>query len=224
MKKLYLAMRKLGKFIVAVSLLGSVSTANAQFYAIADRISDMITPALYGGLNYRGLVEVSAIKGIGENNGDFVGLSTSQGVKYADWLFMGVGIGVDALFTHVDKYYDNGMQSITKSGCVIPVFTDFRFTLGNSSSPSFYFGTQIGCSFLISDSDISVNRGYITSDECFYIKPSIGVRIPAGTTDHNAVTLALSYQLITPGYERYEYLNSESISLNGFGVTIGYEW
>jgi hypothetical protein len=217
-------MKNYGKIIAATLLIGTAAPANAQFYAIADRISDMITPALYGGFNYRGMVEVSAIKGIGENNGDFVGVSTSQGLKYADWLFMGVGIGVDALFTHVDSGYDNKMQSITKSGCVIPIFTDFRFTFGNKSDVNFYFGTKIGCSFLVSDSDISVNRGYITSDECFYLKPSIGVRIPAGSTDHNAVTFALSYQLITPGYTRYEYSNNESISLNGFGLTIGYEW
>jgi hypothetical protein len=217
-------MKKFGKYLIAAMLLGSAATANAQYYAIADRLANMITPALYGGFNYRGIVEVSAIKGIGENNGDFVGISTSQGFKYADWFFMGVGLGVDALFTHVDSYFDNHTESITKNGWIIPLFTDFRFTFGNSSSVNYYIGTKIGCSFLVSDKDIYVNRGYITSDECFYLKPSVGVRIPAGITDHNAVTLAVSYQLITPGYNRYDYGYSNSISLNGFGLTIGYEW
>jgi hypothetical protein len=217
-------MKKSSKFVIASVMLGTAVTANAQYYAIADRMADMITPALFGGLNYHGLVEVSAIKGIGENNGDFVGISTSQGFKYADWLFMGVGIGVDALFTHVDSYYDNHIQSTTKNGWIIPLFTDFRFNFGNSSSVNYYIGTKIGCSFLVSDKDIHVNRGYITSDECFYLKPSVGVRIPAGTTNHNAVTLAVSYQLITPGYERYDYGDNQSISLNGFGISVGYEW
>jgi hypothetical protein len=217
-------MKKLNKLIFAAALLGSATTADAQIYAIADRLGDMITPALYGGFNYRGIVEVSALKGIGENNGDFVGISTSQGVKYADWMFMGVGIGVDGLFTHVNKYYDNGAPSITKSGCVVPLFTDFRFSFGSPYKTNCYIGAKIGCSFLMGDSDISVNRGYITSDECFYLKPSIGIRVPAGSTDHNAVIFALSYQLITPGFAQYEYYDNESISLNSFGLTIGYEW
>jgi hypothetical protein len=96
--------------------------------------------------------------------------------------------------------------------------------LGNTSSVNYYIGTKIGCSFLVSDDEIHVNRGYITSDECFYLKPSIGIRIPAGPTDHTALNIAVSYQLITPGYNRYDYSNNESISLNGFGLTIGYEW
>jgi hypothetical protein len=210
--------------IAALLLLGSAGLAKAQYYAIADRMADMITPALFGGFNYRGLVEISAIKGIGDNKGDFVGISTSQGVKYADWFFMGVGLGVDFLSTHVDSYYENRMESVTKHGCIVPLFTDFRFTFGNPCGVNYYIGTKIGCSFLVSDSDIHVNTGYITSDECFYLKPSMGVRIPAGTTDHNAVTLSLSYQLITPGYNRYDYGYDSSISLNGFGLTVGYEW
>jgi hypothetical protein len=221
-----LTMKKLGKYLVAAMLLGTTVSANAQYYAIADRLSNMISPALFGGVNYHGIVEVSAIKGIGENNGDFVGISTSQGFKYADWLFMGIGIGVDALFTHVDNYPDiyDRTQSVTKNGWIIPLFTDFRFMLGNTSSVNYYIGTKIGCSFLVSDDEIHVNRGYITSDECFYLKPSIGIRIPAGPTDHTALNIAVSYQLITPGYNRYDYSNNESISLNGFGLTIGYEW
>ncbi len=217
-------MKKIGKYILATLLLSSASGANAQYYAIADRLADMITPAIFGGFSYRGLVEVSAIKGIGENNGDFVGISTSQGFKYADWLFIGVGAGVDGLFTHVDNFYADHLESTTKSGLIVPLFTDFRLTFGDPSNVNYYIGTKIGCSFLVSDESIRVNRGYISSDECFYLKPSVGIRIPAGTTDHNAVTFAVSYQLITPGYERYEYHDSQSISLNGFGISIGYEW
>jgi hypothetical protein len=217
-------MKKLGKYIIAAMLLGTTTSANAQIYAIADRVTDLIQPALVGGFNYRGMVEVSAIKGIGDNNADFVGISTSQGFKYADWFFMGVGIGVDALFTDVDNYYENHVESVTKHGWVIPLFTDFRFTFGNTSGINYYIGTKIGCSFLVSDRDIQVNRGYITSDECFYLKPAIGVRIPAGTTDHTAVTIAVNYQLITPGYRHYDFPDNESISLNGFGLTVGFEW
>jgi hypothetical protein len=77
---------------------------------------------------------------------------------------------------------------------------------------------------LLSDKDIQVNRGYITSDECFYLKPAIGVRIPAGPTNRTAITLAVNYQLITPGYRHYDYGDNSSVSLNGFGLTIGYEW
>ncbi len=217
-------MKKFIRLIIVALLLGAAGKANAQYYAIVDQMTELIRPALLGGFNYRGMVEVSAIKGIGENKANFVGISTSQGFKYADWFFMGVGIGVDALFTDVDSYHVNHVESVTKHGWVIPLFTDFRFTIGNPNSISCYIGTKVGCSFLVSDNDIQVNRGYITSDECFYLKPAIGVRIPAGTTDHTAVTIALSYQLITPGYSRYDFGDDDSISLNGFGITVGYEW
>jgi hypothetical protein len=217
-------MKKIRKYIIAALLLGSATAANAQIYAIADRVTDLIQPALFGGFNYKGLVEVSAIKGVGDNNADFVGISTSQGFKYADWFFMGVGIGVDALFTDVDSYYENRVESVTKHGWVVPLFTDFRFTFGNTAGVNYYIGTKIGCSFLLSDKDIQVNRGYITSDECFYLKPAIGVRIPAGPTNRTAITLAVNYQLITPGYRHYDYGDNSSVSLNGFGLTIGYEW
>ena len=216
-------MKKLFKCAIVAAMLGSTATANAQYYAIADRLANMITPAIYGGLNYKGLVEVSAIKGIGENNGDFVGISTTQGFKYADWFFMGVGLGVDLLMTHVDNY-NFEHETITKTGCVIPLFTDFRFNFGNQSYVSYFIGAKVGCSFLVGNNDISVNRGYITSSECFYLKPSIGVRIPAGSGDRTAVTIAASYQLITPGYRQYNYYNNQSISLNGLGVTLGFEW
>jgi hypothetical protein len=217
-------MKKFSKYIIATMLLFGATTANAQIYAIADRITDLIEPALYGGFNYRGMVEVSAIKGIGNNNADFIGISTTQGFKYADWFFMGVGIGADALFTDVNSYYENHLESVTKHGWIIPLFTDFRFTFGNNNGVNCYVGTKIGCSFLVSDKDIQVNRGYITSDECFYLKPAIGVRIPAGTSNRTAVNISVNYQLITPGFRHYDVGNDESITLNGFGLTVGYEW
>jgi hypothetical protein len=220
-------MKNSARHLIAAAMLLGIGggSASAQYYAIADRMVDMITPALFGGFNYHGIVEVSAIKGVGENNADFVGISTSQGVNYADWFFLGVGIGVDALFTHVDSYYNSrGGESVTKSGCVVPLFTDLRFNLGTGSRVSYYLGAKIGCSFLMGNNDIHVNQGYITSDECFYLKPSLGVRIPTGTSGRNAFTISASYQLITPGYNRFDYDGERSISLNGFGVTLGYEW
>ncbi len=74
-------------------MIGSAS-ASAQYYQIANQIPQMLQPALSGSLNYKGFVDASYVKGIGQRNADFLELTTTQGFQYSSWFFMGVGAGV----------------------------------------------------------------------------------------------------------------------------------
>lgn len=219
----------LRKMIVGAVLLTSIS-ASAQYYEIANQIPQLITPALTGGFRYKGFVEADYLKGVGSYNADFLGFSTSQGFKYADWFYMGVGIGVDVMFAspanHNDIYGPNGgyvNHSSVTTAAMIPLFTDFRFKFGsNAQSISFFADLKIGCSFLCSDSWVSVGDGYLTSEEYFLLKPSIGVRIPVNKNNSKqAVDVGLTYQLLTSNY--WMSYNS-SVTLNSLGVTVSYEW
>lgn len=228
MKKIF---RNALKALVVAAALLTAGTANAQYGQIVNQFTNVLGRALSGGFNYKGYVEAKYIKGIGANNGDFTGISTSQGVKYGDHFFMGVGLGVDLLMCHVDEGWNPGEafpdldKSTTKKGCVVPLFTDFRFIAGNTNNIGCQIGLKLGCSFLLTDSYITVNRGYITSSECFFLMPSVGVRIPTSiNSGRQAVTFALAYQLITPSYRYHWGSAGKAITLNGFGLTCSYEW
>lgn len=223
----------LRRIVMVIALLATAKVASAQYYNIINQATGMLGNALQGGFNYKGYVETKYIKGIGENNGDFVGLSTSQGFMYGQRFFMGLGAGVDLLMAHVDNDAWQGPQGddidkgVTKNGCVVPLFTDFRLIVGPLNDINCQLGLKVGCSFLLSDDYIRVNRGYITSNECFFLMPSIGVRIPVSDSNpKQAFTLNVAYQLITPTYRTWwnGYYNDESITLNGFGLTCSFEW
>ncbi|MDE6247859.1 MAG: hypothetical protein K2M41_08495 [Muribaculaceae bacterium] len=218
-------------FILFFTALFSVSTASAQYYEIANQIPQLIRPALVGGFNYKGYVDAKYIKGIGNNNVDFLGFSTSQGFKYSNWFFMGAGIGVDIAFSHINGDYGNWVQprpdefrDATKTGVMIPIFTDFRFNVGAPTSTAFYADIKLGCSFLAGNY-LQVNDGYLSSQQYFYFRPSVGVRIPLQGQNNNngkkAFNIGVTYQLLTSNYWNAYYSN---ITLNGLGVDISYEW
>lgn len=203
--------------------------ALGQFYEIAGRISRLVRPALSGSFNYRGFVDVSYVKGLGNYNADFLELSTSHGFQYSDWFFMGVGIGVDGVFTHPrDNWGSDGSivwpkHDNTDSGVMIPVFTDFRFNVGNDGrSASVYADLRVGCSFLINNNWLRINNGYITGSEYFYLKPAVGVRIPVNDKyPRRALNIGVSYQLLTSDFW---YGADHSVVINSLGVNVGYEW
>lgn len=221
------------KFILLSVLLTSVPTAYSQYYEVANQVAQMLRPALSGSSGYKGFVEASYSKGVGKNNADIFGVSTSQGYRYSNWLFMGVGIGVDGLFTHpADNWgadwsdnpqYTGWYNHASTTKCVmIPVFTDFRFSVPSSSNISFYGDVKLGCSFLTGSNYVKINNGYLTNRQCFYLNPSIGLRI--GTSAKNkkqAVDVGVNYLLLT---NNYWYGNSNNSSINALGVTFGYEW
>lgn len=225
-------MKKIIRLLLLVTILMGFggTRASAQYYAIANQIPQLIQPALVGGFNYKGYVEAKYLKGVGKYNADFLGFSTSQGFKYSNWFFMGVGLGVDVVFSNADndgavyRTLAPGMdgKSTITTGVMIPIFTDFRFNLGSQSSASFYGDIKIGCSFLCSDNYLRVGDGYLSSQQYFYLRPSIGVRIPVSKQNpKQAVNVGATYQLLTSNYWNAYYSN---VTVNAVGVDVSFEW
>lgn len=222
--------KNLKYFVIAVAAFIGTSSASAQYYQIANQITDMLQPALFGGFNYKGYVEGDFIKGVGSYNANFVGVSTSQGFRYSNWLYMGVGLGVDVVMANTGDNFGNWQgpdsdyvnHGSMTSGVMIPLFTDFRFNIGGPKSTSFFIDLKLGCSFLASNNYIQINDGYLTTQQYFLFKPSMGVRIPTNSQNSKqAVNVGVTYQLLTANY--WSSWN-RSVTLNGLGVNVSYEW
>ena len=223
-------MKKIFALFLASLISGFAFTAPAQYYEIANQLPGLIRPALVGGFNYKGFVDVKYLKGVGNRNADFLGFSTSQGFNYSSWLYMGVGIGADVVFTHKDDNFGNWDTTApgitdhgsTSTGVMIPLFTDFRFNLGSQSSASFFIDLRLGCSFLVGQDYLEVGNGYLTSQQYFYLNPSLGIRIPVSKNNpKQAFNIGVSYQLLTSNY--WNAYNS-NVTLNALGATVSYEW
>lgn len=219
---------------VAAGVIAAASVsgipANAQYYEIANQIPGLIQPALSGSMNYKGFVEMHYLKGLGDYNADFIGISTTQGFKYRDWFYMGVGIGVDLITSHTDENYGNwrpdypdyANHSSSTTGVLIPIFTDFRFDIGTGSKANIFIDAKIGAAFLAGRDYLQINNGYITNQEYFYLRPTVGVRIPINKEKpKQAIDIGISYQLLTSNYWSSW---SRNITLNSLGVNIAYEW
>ena len=226
-------MKKIMRALLAAVALFGASTANAQYYEIANQLPGLIQPALQGGFNYKGFVEMSGTAGIGNSRANFVGISTSQGFKYADWFFMGVGLGVDVAIAHrddsdytldPDHIPDYWSHSSSTTKCMIPVFTDFRFNIGSSASVGAFIDLKVGAAWLLGNSYLQTNGvGCVSNSTQFYLKPTIGLRIPIDNQHTNrAFNIGVTYQLLTSNNNYYWYDNS--VTLNNLGVTICYEW
>lgn len=225
---------KLFRSILTVALCMAAflapSRANAQYYEIANQIPQLLRPALSGSMNYKGFFDAGYSKTFGNYVADFAEFSTTQGFQYANWMYMGVGLGVDVIFAHRGDNWGNWDRSnnfdfnhsSTSKAVMMPLFTDFRFTLGNSTGASFFLDLRLGCSFLLGKDYIEIGNGYITNQQYFYLRPSLGIRIPVSDkSSKQAVDLGITYKLLTSNYWNSWNRN---ITLNGIGVTIGYEW
>ena len=198
--------------------------ASAQYTSIVNQAASMMQTAIMGGMSYRGYVEASYTGGFGNLQADFVGISTVQGVQYADWFFMGAGLGVDLVDSKTDASYNGwfGDRTTRTSGAMIPIFTDFRFNIGGNQGPSFFIDIKAGGSFLIGKNYLAIENGYINGSEYFMLKPTIGLRVPVGGNGKRAMNLGLTYQLLTCNY--WWYNNSNSGTLNSLGATVSYQW
>ena len=209
--------------IAAIMYLIPVGTS-AQYTSIVNQAASMMQTAIMGGMSYRGYVEASYTGGFGNLQADFVGISTVQGVQYADWFFMGAGLGVDLVYSKTDASYNGwfGDRKTRTSGAMIPIFTDFRFNIGGNQGPSFFIDIKAGGSILIGKNYLAIENGYINGSEYFMLKPTIGLRVPVGGNGKRAMNLGLTYQLLTCNY--WWYNNSNSGTLNSLGATVSYQW
>ncbi|MDE6193847.1 MAG: hypothetical protein K2M83_07665 [Muribaculaceae bacterium] len=212
--------------VLIIALLMSVVPfrATAQYTSIVNQATNMMQTALMGGMRYRGYVEASYTGGFGNLQADFVGISTVQGVQYADWFFMGAGLGVDLVYSKTDASYNGwfGDRKTRTSGAMVPIFTDFRFNIGGNQGPSFFIDIKAGGSFLIGKNYLAIENGYINGSEYFMLKPSIGLRVPVGGNGKRSMNLGFTYQLLTCNY--WWYNNTNSGTLNSLGATVSYQW
>lgn len=219
-------------YVFLFVILSSVCTipVSAQYYEIANRIPSLIQPALSGSGRYKGFLEGGYSKTIGNYDADFLEFSTSQGFRYNSWFYMGVGIGADVIFAHKDNSWGSSWEDpdygrdhdAATTAVMLPLFTDFRFNIGSGTGASFFIDMKIGCSFLLSNKYISIGDGYLTNQEYFYLRPSIGLRIPTNSRNSKqAIDLGINYKLLTSNYWSSR---SRNITLNSIGVSVAYEW
>ena len=216
--------------VAAVMAVGMAVPARAQYYEIANQLPSLISPALSGSMQYRGFIEASGLAGMGKNRANFLGISTSQGFQYASWFFMGVGMGVDVAMAQQDDRYgawdpdDWEYGGTAKTKCMIPVFTDFRFRIGNDNSVAAVIGLKLGAAWLLGDDDLMMKTAYMSNETQFYFRPSLGVRIPVSSQNpKQAVHVAVTYQLLTSN-NNYTYWHDNSVTLHNLGLTVGFEW
>ena len=226
---------RVSAIILGLVLAMGCFQAKAQYYQMANQVANLIRPALTGGLNYKGFVESGYTGFVGDKKAGMLDISTVQGFRYANWFFMGVGAGVDILFSQPDdnwgygwadnpsynNYYNHGD---TKTAVMIPLFTDFRFNIGNSdgSTVSMFADLRLGGSFLIGNNYVRIGQGYLTKSECFYLRPSLGIRIPVSESNvKQAINIGIHYQLLT---QNYWCAYGSSTTLNGVGASISFEW
>lgn len=218
--------------ITAIAMAtAACGTASAQYYELANQLANVVQPALSGSFRYKGFVTASYIKNLGDFDADYLEFSTSQGFQYATWFYMGAGLGVDVLFSHPDDDWGNNWsgnntnrpfhRSVT-TAVMMPLFTDFRFNIGKPEATNFFIDLRIGCSFLLTDSWVKINNGYLTDQQYFYLKPTVGIRIPVNPNNkRQAFNVGVSYQLLTSNYWHSYDTNG---TLSGLGVSASYEW
>lgn len=209
--------------IMAFAILFVSSQVKAQYTSIVNQAANILQTAIVGGASYKGFVDVSYTAGFGNLKASFAGVSTIHGFQFNNWFFMGAGLGVDYVYSDVQKYYhgDFGNKGVRSSGAMVPIFTDFRFNIGPRTSASFFIDIKAGGSFLIGKRYLAIENGYLSGSEYFMLKPSLGIRIPVGQSSKKAFNIGLTYQLLTCNYW-YNYDSGGTI--NSLGGTFSYEW
>lgn len=219
---------------IALMLAAGSPASRAQYYEIANQLPNLISPALSGSFNYTGYVEASGVAGVGHNRANFIGISTTQGFRYANWFFMGAGIGVDVAMAQqndiISSHPDNPSHqppfyghSTSKTKAMIPVFSDFRFNIGDRAKTSFFIDLKLGAAWMLGSSYLRMNDACMDNSAQFYMRPSLGVRIPVNSNNcSQAFNIGLTYQLLTSD-DNYGWYDN-GVTLSNFGVTLAYEW
>lgn len=221
---------KLNKTIIAIIAflaLFSSNTASAQYYEAVNALRSIISPALSGSGGYKGIVEAGYTHTLGKYNGDFVEFSTSQGYQYNNWFFMGAGLGVDVLLSTTGDNWGSASlppnyRQYTTKAVMLPLFSDFRFLIGNQSNVSFFLDLKIGCSFLLGNKCVAISDGFLTNREYFFLDPAIGIKIPVSKKKPKmGVDVGVRYKLLT---SNYWYVSNNNITLQSLGAFVGFEW
>lgn len=234
----------LGMALLAGAALVSAPRANAQYWQAASQLQSLLSPALSGSGRYKGSVELTGLAGIGDSKLNHVEISTSQGYQYTDWFYMGAGLGVDIVRssvsdapdyanpgsypsgTYVPGYYPS-RYGHKKTGVMIPLFTDFRFNIPmgqTATSASLFVDLRLGATWLVGNTYMETDGGWLGNDTKFYLRPAIGARIPINSKNpKQAVNIGVAYQLITGG-NNYGWVYDGSQTFSSIGATVSFEW
>lgn len=211
--------------IFALVVLFLPGHVKAQYTSIVNQAANMLQTAVLGGARYKGYVDATYTAGFGNLRANFLGISTTQGFQMNSWFYMGAGLGVDYVYSHIENEWHGTVGSndrgVRSSGAMVPIFTDFRFNIGSQKSASFFIDIKAGGEFLIGKNYLSIENGYISGSEYFMLRPSLGVRIPLSQSGKQALNIGLTYQLLTCNYW-YNYRNNGTI--NSIGGTISFDW
>lgn len=231
-----------GAAVAALTALGA-PVARAQYWQAANQLANVISPILSGSGAYKGSIEVTGLAGFGDNKLNHVEISTSQGYQYNSWFYMGAGLGVDIVRSSYETVdYNAGFDPYDpahglprpgsprygqkRTGVMIPVFTDFRFTIptGNApSSPSVFIDLRLGASWLVGNSYIQTQYSWLRTNTQFYLRPAIGVRIPTSSANpKQAVNIGVAYQLLTSN-NPFDW-GYDTPTFSSIGATVSFEW
>ena len=149
-----------------------------------------------GGLQtgYRGFFETGYNFGVGDYKEGRVEMSTIHGSQVLPMLFIGAGVGVSYWFD--------------SETVAIPIFADFRLNAPTGSISPF----------------LDLKMGYSPFDiSGIYGNFSIGCRFSTGKK--GGINLSIGYQIQRGEVaEDYSYYYGKSISANGIGVKVGFDF
>ena len=147
---------------------------------------------------------------------------------------MGAGIGVDLVTSSLSTgRMDYGLPdynygyppSMNKTKAMIPIFSDFRFTLGNPANLGFYIDIKAGATWLVGSSYLQLNNGALSNSAKFLLRPSIGFRVPTNKNNlKQAFNIGVTYQLITADNSWGYWSNNYGPTLSSLGASVSYEW
>lgn len=215
----------------AMLMASAAAPASAQINEIVNGLTNVAITAARQGAGYKGYLEADYTHTFGNYKSSFVTLATSQGYMVSDHFYIGAGVGVDLMWTTLDKGWGSdwlprdparASRHSVSSALMVPVFSDFRYIMGQATDPTLFLNLRVGCAFLCTDSYVRIADGYLTNREYFYLQPAVGVRVPVNRTKpRQAVDFGIHYRLMTG---RYWSGWQHDAAINGLGLNISYEW
>lgn len=153
-------------------------------------------PTGYSLKGYKGFVETGYTFDVSDYNADRLVISTTHGYQFNNYLFVGGGVGVN-YYTDADLYS-------------IPLFASFRANFLNKKVTPF----------------ADIKSGYAAGDvDGAFATIGFGVRFALAGKMAMNIKLEYSYQEFDFNYDYDDYYYyDESVSTNGIGIKVGFEF
>lgn len=158
------------------------------------------------------------------------GLNFTEGYQITDYLFAGVGFGVNTVALWTDRYYYDFNQYYNESrtcfpGIYAPIFADVRWTLDINRTINPFVDLKIGYQFAIPIQDEQVgDQRYVSPRSGIFCLPSIGVRFGKRSGFNLGVGYSVSTRRKYDTIERetgYGGIDTKIYSSGAFVVTFG---